>query len=447
MEEENTPIVHTRIPEPFMQATDPDEIDRILADQDRYDAALAAINEAEVRRARGEEPAGTEEPPENAEKPSQGAEKPEGDKIPPEGEKPPEEPPARGEQASEELTRQEIELLRKYGVKVDEDSGLIEGRYKTVDAYFKGVQEMKSLVGRKLTAEFIEQDPDRARAVLESLGIRTQPPAQPTVTEKPQQTPGTEFEKIPQQPDVVDRWLDQQIPVRPILEQRFTEDLKAAEIPFPETKEDWAALGDSFPRLYTDMMMAYRELDTQRRYLRDRAQQALEVRRQVIERTPEYERQLVEQDLSKLKEDFGELPDDVVRQRIAELVLLKNDPRAARYYDDSGAGTSVLSENAVYHYLLQTERDALFAARDKRIKEAALEERKTFYDDKAKSTPKAFATAIGVAGKGKDRSGASTPIPSPAQWKNRAYTDQFSTEELEAMAEQIQKLPNYDEYL
>jgi len=442
MEDNIIPIVHERIPDPYIQATDPEEIDRIMADQDRYDAALKAINEAEERRARGEEE--PEEPPE-------GDEKPEGDTPPPEGEKPSDEPEKREEPAPEELTRQEIELLRKYGVKVDPDTGLIEGRYRTVDAYFKGVQEMKSLVGRKLNAEFIEQDPNRARALFESFGIRTQQPVQqPDQQTPPVQQTEQQFEhapQTPQEPDVVERYVDMQIPVRPTLERQFAQELKDAEIPFPETKEDWLALGEANPRLYTDMVMAYRELEGQRTVLRTRAHQAMDVRRQVIEKTPEYERGLVEADLKQLQEDFGELSEDVLKQRITELVYLRHDPRAARYYDDSGAGTLVLSQNAVYQYLLLTERDALLAARDKRIREAAANERNAFYDGKMKSTPKAFATAIGAAGKGKERSGASTPIPSPGQWKNRAYTDQYSTEELDAMWNEIRKLPNYEDYL
>jgi hypothetical protein len=120
--------------------------------------------------------------------------------------------------------------------------------------------------------------------------------------------------------------------------------------------------------------------------------------------------------LKQLQEDFGELSEDVLKQRITELVYLRHDPRAARYYDDSGAGTLVLSQNAVYQYLLLTERDALLAARDKRIREAAANERNAFYDGKMKSTPKAFATAIVPPARAREIR-ASTPIPSRASGK------------------------------
>jgi hypothetical protein len=134
-------------------------------------------------------------------------------------------------------------------VKVDPDTGLIEGRYRTVDAYFKGVQEMKSLVD----GNSMPSSSSRIRIVL----VRCSNPSEfahsnlyNSRINRHRRFSRTEqqFEhapQTPQEPDVVERYVDMQIPVRPTLERQFAQELKDAEIPFPETKEDWLALGEA----------------------------------------------------------------------------------------------------------------------------------------------------------------------------------------------------------
>lgn len=455
-----------RLPDEVKFNTEDDIPDEALASDEAYEAAIAAINK---RNEEGGDPPPSGEEDDPPADPPAGSEPAKKDDDPPPPPAPANTPPATPPAPEVKATADELAFFERYDVKVDKESGLIEGKYKTAAEFFAANKHLRTFVGKRtadvlredpaILREYLQNNPDFAKDLLSQINITPQytppPPTPPQAgggpaippSGYPQDTPPPAGSEAPLTPQAaVETWVNQMRNPALILQSVFADRLRARGIEeFPQNEQEWEDFADANPSLAQDIKLHAMVIEQERRQLREYGMQLVGQHFETRKGVEAHNKQVYENDLKSLNDTFGYNDTSKIDDFVIELFEkpeLQSDPR----YFEEHLGVVRLRPGAIRAYIVDNNAELITKSIQEEAKRAAAAEANEYF--KTRSAQRGTPLPTGITSKlgstAVERNGQHVQLPTPEEWKNPTWMSLQENDDLDVIEEMIDKLPPAD---